>query len=813
MKEVVIIDAARTPIGKYKGSLSSVSAVELGKTVVKQIIDRNEINTKDIKQVIFGNVLQAGLGQNPARQIALGAGLSETIPAMTINEVCGSGMKAVILAEQLIQLGKAEIVVAGGVESMTQAPKIKKYLAETNTYDTSTSSMWNDGLKDAFTQEPMGVTAEKVAKQFKISRVAQDEFALKSHLKAAKAQKEGLFAQEILPIRLESGEVIDEDEGISSEMTLDHLETLKPAFEENGTVTAGNSSTINDGAAVLILASKSYAIEQGLPYLATIKDYTEIGIDPSIMGVSPVKAVGQLLENNQLKISDIDLFEINEAFAATSIAVTNELGLPEDKVNTKGGGIALGHPIGASGARVITTLAHSLKAKGKQYGIASLCVGGGLGLALLIECQTETDTQRKFYQLSREERLQKLEDAGTIDRESKNELLYNVALPADIANNLIENQISEISIPLGIAQNFVVNDAEFVIPMATEEPSVIAAASNGARIVKIAGGFRASVSQRLMRGQIVFYDVEDENELRRLIESREAEIFEVARQSYPSIIKRGGGLEKMSIRWLAASQFLSLDLFIDVKDAMGANIVNTILEAVAERLQQELPNEKILFSILSNYSTESLVTATCEIPFSLLNKGEISGKLVAEKIVQASELAKVDPYRAATHNKGIMNGIDAVVLATGNDTRAIAAACHAYAVKEGQYRGLSCWSMKEETLVGTLTVPLAIATVGGATNVLPKAKIALEILKVDSAISLMEVIAALGLAQNLAALKALVTEGIQKGHMSMQSRSLALTVGAIGDEVGKVTALLENQKPLNQEIARAILKKVRLAEK
>ncbi|ALS38849.1 3-hydroxy-3-methylglutaryl-CoA reductase [Enterococcus rotai] len=430
-----------------------------------------------------------------------------------------------------------------------------------------------------------------------------------------------------------------------------------------------------------------------------------------------------------------------------------------------------------------------------------------------MECQTETDTQRKFYQLSREERLQKLEDAGTIDRESKNELLYNVALPADIANNLIENQISEISIPLGIAQNFVVNDAEFVIPMATEEPSVIAAASNGARIVKIAGGFRASVSQRLMRGQIVFYDVEDENELRRLIESREAEIFEVARQSYPSIIKRGGGLEKMSIRWLAASQFLSLDLFIDVKDAMGANIVNTILEAVAERLQQELPNEKILFSILSNYSTESLVTATCEIPFSLLNKGEISGKLVAEKIVQASELAKVDPYRAATHNKGIMNGIDAVVLATGNDTRAIAAACHAYAVKEGQYRGLSCWSMKEETLVGTLTVPLAIATVGGATNVLPKAKIALEILKVDSAISLMEVIAALGLAQNLAALKALVTEGIQKGHMSMQSRSLALTVGAIGDEVGKVTALLENQKPLNQEIARAILKKVRLAEK
>lgn len=809
MEEVVIIDALRTPIGKYKGSLSSVSAVELGKTVVKQIIDKNKINPDEIKQVIFGNVLQAGLGQNPARQIALGAGLSERIPAMTINEVCGSGMKSVILAEQLIQLGKAELVIAGGVESMTQAPKIKKFLPKENSYDTATSSMWNDGLKDAFTQEPMGITAENVAKKYGISRLEQDTYALTSQQRAAKAQKDHLFAEEIVPITLASGEVVEHDEGINSLATMAQLAELRPAFEEDGTVTAGNSSTINDGAAVLILASKRYALANGLPYLATIKDSTEIGIDPSVMGVAPIVAIQELLDKNQLKNEDIDLFEINEAFAATSLAVAKELKLPEEKVNPKGGGIALGHPIGASGARILTTLAHSLKTEQKKYGIASLCVGGGIGLAVLLECPTEKQVDRKFYQLSRAERLNTLEQTGNITPQVKNDLLQQVVLPDDVANNLIENQISEISIPLGVGQNFVVNGNEVLVPMATEEPSVVAAASNGARLAKASGGFTSLVNQRLMRGQIVFYDVADEHALRKMIEEKEADLFEIAMQSYPSIIARGGGLKSLTTRWFAVDRFLSLDLVIDVKDAMGANIVNTILEAVADNLRQELPNEQILFSILSNYATESLVTSTCKIPFDTLG---VAGKEIAEKIVQASNLAKVDPYRAATHNKGIMNGIDAVVLATGNDTRAVAAACHAYAVKEGQYQGLSEWSIKDEALIGTLTVPLAIATVGGATNVLPKAQLSLALLNVDSAKTLMEIIAAVGLAQNLAALKALVTEGIQKGHMSLQLRSLVLSIGAKGAEIDQVIALLKHQKPLNQAVAQAALNQVRAAQ-
>ncbi len=385
------------------------------------------------------------------------------------------------------------------------------------------------------------------------------------------------------------------------------------------------------------------------------------------------------------------------------------------------------------------------------------------------------------------------------------QILEETVLDAALADNLIENQISEFELPMGLAQNFVINGKKLLVPMVTEEPSVIAAASNGA---KIAGNFQTVLSERLMRGQIVFYDVDQADHLMQTIEENQAGIFRAAKEAYPSIIKRGGGLRQVSSRAFEAEGFVSVDFKVDVKDAMGANIVNAILEGVANLFRTWFPEQKILFSILSNYATESLVKVSCEIPVERLSKGN-NGQEVAEKIQAASRFSKIDPYRAATHNKGIMNGINAVVLATGNDTRAVASGIHAYASKEGSYQGLAKWDVKDGLLLGSLELPLPVATVGGAVKVLPKAQAALELLEITEAKELAQVMAAVGLAQNLAALRALVSEGIQQGHMSLQVRALAMTVGAKDEEITILSEKLRREKVMNQAIAEKLLLEIR----
>lgn len=407
--------------------------------------------------------------------------------------------------------------------------------------------------------------------------------------------------------------------------------------------------------------------------------------------------------------------------------------------------------------------------------------------------------KKKFYQMTAKERMATLQIS-----EESHETLKKMALDPVVADNLIENQISEFEIPMGIAQNFVINDQSYLVPMATEEPSVIAAASNGA---KMAQNFHAVITERLMRGQIVFYDVENPSALTAFIGQQEAAIFEAAASSYPSIIKRGGGLRKLSTR-IFEKGFVSVDFQIDVKDAMGANIVNAILEGVTALFHDWLPEANILFSILSNYTTESLVTVSCDIPVAGLSKTG-NGLEVAEKIEKASQFSKLDPYRAATHNKGIMNGVEAVVLATGNDSRAVNAGAHAYAAKSGRYKGLATWTVENQVLHGQLTLPLPVATVGGGTKVLAKAQAALDILKVTKAEDLAKIIAAVGLAQNLAALRALVSEGIQKGHMSLQARSLAMSIGATAAELPVLTEKLRQSKLMNQAIAQELLNQIR----
>lgn len=408
--------------------------------------------------------------------------------------------------------------------------------------------------------------------------------------------------------------------------------------------------------------------------------------------------------------------------------------------------------------------------------------------------------KKKFYQMSPAERLDFLD----LKSETR-QILEETVLDAALADNLIENQISEFELPMGLAQNFVINGKKFLVPMVTEEPSVIAAASNGA---KIAGNFQTVLSERLMRGQIVFYDVDQADHLMQTIEENQAGIFRAAKEAYPSIVKRGGGLRQVSSRAFEAEGFVSVDFKMDVKDAMGANIVNAILEGVANLFRTWFPEQKILFSILSNYATESLVKVSCEIPVERLSKGN-NGQEVAEKIQAASRFSKIDPYRAATHNKGIMNGINAVVLATGNDTRAVASGIHAYASKEGSYQGLAKWDVKDGLLLGNLELPLPVATVGGAVKVLPKAQAALELLEITEAKELAQVMAAVGLAQNLAALRALVSEGIQQGHMSLQVRALAMTVGAKDEEITILSEKLRREKVMNQAIAEKLLLEIR----
>lgn len=375
MKEIVIIDALRTPVGKYDGALAEYSAEKLGTHVVSALLSKNKNIKTDVEQVIFGNVLQAGNGQNIARQIAINSGLSTSVPASTINEVCGSGMKAVILAKQLLQLGEAEVVIAGGTESMSNAPILKNRNTEEETL-----SMLSDGLIDAFSGISMGIIGETIAEQFDVSRADQDLFAQNSQEKAVAASQAGIFNDEIVAL----GELsVDETPRPSS--SLEKLATLRTAFKENGTVTAGNSSPVNDGASALILATKEYAEKHGISYLAELVESAEVGIDPAIMGVSPIDAIQKLVQRSGVQLSEIDLFEINEAFAASSIAVNRELGLKDSQVNIYGGAIALGHAIGSSGAKILTTLGYALKREQKRYGIASLCIGGGLGLAILLK--------------------------------------------------------------------------------------------------------------------------------------------------------------------------------------------------------------------------------------------------------------------------------------------------------------------------------------------------------------------------------------------------------------------------------------------
>ncbi len=375
VKEIVIIDALRTPVGKYDGALAEYSAEKLGTHVVSALLSKNKNIKSDVEQVIFGNVLQAGNGQNIARQIAINSGLSTSVPASTINEVCGSGMKAVILAKQLLQLGEAEVVIAGGTESMSNAPILKNRKTEEETL-----SMLSDGLIDAFSGISMGIIGETIAEQFDVSRADQDLFAQNSQEKAVAASQAGIFNDEIVALGKLS---VDETPRPSS--SLEKLATLRTAFKENGTVTAGNSSPVNDGASALILATKEYAKKHGISYLAELVESAEVGIDPAIMGVSPIDAIQKLVQRSGVQLLEIDLFEINEAFAASSIAVNRELGLKDSQVNIYGGAIALGHAIGSSGAKILTTLGYALKREQKRYGIASLCIGGGLGLAILLK--------------------------------------------------------------------------------------------------------------------------------------------------------------------------------------------------------------------------------------------------------------------------------------------------------------------------------------------------------------------------------------------------------------------------------------------
>ncbi|MFC4771874.1 hydroxymethylglutaryl-CoA reductase, degradative [Enterococcus hermanniensis] len=805
MEEVVILSAVRTPIGRYKGKLADVSAVELGAIVIEEALKRSELKAEQVEQVFMGNVLQAGNGQNVARQSAIKAGLSYEVPATTINEVCGSGMKSIIFAMQQILLGDAKVVIAGGTESMSQAPKFTRFDYTTQEWQEPKSSMIYDGLTDAFSGKHMGLTAEKVAVEYKVTREMQDQYAFDSQMKAAAARKNGKFDSEIVAVPLSDGSLFIEDEGIRADTTLEKISSLKPVFKEDGVVTAANASTLNDGASAVILASKSYAIEQGLDYLAIIEGYSEVGIDPSIMGVAPIFAINKLMAKTARSIEDIDLFQINEAFASASVAVLKELQLPAEKVNIYGGAIALGHPIGASGTRIVTTLLSELYQEDKQRGIASLCIGGGLGLALLLKkSESQEIIKKKFYQMTQSERLAKLVKEKHLSVKEAAQLINETTLPAGVATNLIENQISEYSIPLGLAQNFIINGKEKLIPMATEEPSVIAAASNAGKIVANSGGFKTTVINQEMIGQIVLRNVEDAENDRKVILANEKVLFKVAEESYPSIYRRGGGLRSITIR-IFEKGYLSIDLAVETLDAMGANILNTILEAVAGEIENILPNSDVLFSILSNYATKSLVEARCEITLKSI------GEKVAEKIVAASEFSKLDPYRATTHNKGIMNGIDAVVLATGNDTRAVGAAVHAYAARNGRYEGLTDWWIDGETLHGKLVVPMKVGIVGGATKVLPKAQTSLKLLAINSAAELSEVIVATGLAQNLAAVRALVTDGIQKGHMAMQSRSLAITAGARDEEIIRVSKELRNAKQMNLAEAEAIIKKIRQA--
>ncbi|UXR33328.1 thiolase family protein [Staphylococcus simulans] len=380
MSKIAIVSAKRTPVGKFRGKLRDYSAVQLGTIALEAAIDAINLPKDKIENVIFGNVLQAGNGQNPARQILVNAGLPTSTPGMTINEVCGSGLKAVILGKQLIQLGEAKVVAVGGIESMTNAPKLVLPGQEK-----PVPSFMHDGLTDAFENVPMGITAERIADKYEVTREQQDAFAVNSHQKAYEASQAGKYQAEMIPLTDADGEEMTMDEGIRGNSNVEKLSTLDTIFKEDGTVTAGNASSINDGASALILMDEDYARENGYEIMGILGDYAEVGCDPEIMGIAPYYAVSKLLEKTNQTIDDIDLVEMTEAFSVQSIAVKENLNIPDEKLNIYGGAVAIGHPIGASGARLVTSLVHELHQENKHNGIATACIGGGLGIALEVE--------------------------------------------------------------------------------------------------------------------------------------------------------------------------------------------------------------------------------------------------------------------------------------------------------------------------------------------------------------------------------------------------------------------------------------------
>ena len=385
LKEVVIVSAVRTPIGTYKGSLKKIRSNQLGSIVIKEVLKKSKFNNDEVDEVIMGQVLTAGEGQNPARQAAVNAGIPISKPAYIVNQVCGSGLRAVISGFQSIKLGESKNVISGGQENMSIAPhsiffRDKENITEKDLSDT----MINDGLIDAFNNYHMGVTAENISRKFDISRVEQDQYAFNSQKKTELAIINDKFEDEIIKINHENG-MLNKDEHPRIGLKISDLEKLTTVFKDNGTVTPGNSSGINDGAAALFLTSKEEAEKKSIEPLAKIVSWASVGVDPSLMGLGPIEAVREATKKANWNLNEIDLFEINEAFAAQSIAVIRELGIDQKKVNVNGGAIALGHPIGASGARILVTLIHELKRQKKNKGCATLCIGGGMGIALCIE--------------------------------------------------------------------------------------------------------------------------------------------------------------------------------------------------------------------------------------------------------------------------------------------------------------------------------------------------------------------------------------------------------------------------------------------
>lgn len=391
MKEIVIASGVRTAIGSFGGVLSNVSAVDMGAAVIKEALSRANLDPNMVNEVYMGCVLQAGLGQGVARQAAIKAGIPQEVPATTINMLCGSGLKTVSMAAQTIIAGDNDIVVVGGTENMSQSPYLVPNarwgarMGNSNMVD----SMINDGLMDAFNNYHMGITAENLAEKYSLTREDQDEFATASQNKAEKAMLEGKFKDEIVPIEIPQRKgnpiIVDTDEYPKAGMTVESLGKLKPAFKKDGTVTAGNASGINDGAAALVLMTKEKAEELGIEPLATLVSYSSAGVDPAIMGIGPVPATEMALKKAKLTIDDMDLIEANEAFAAQALSVGKELGWDKNKVNVNGGAIALGHPIGASGARILVTLLYEMKRRTAEYGLATLCIGGGMGTAVIVK--------------------------------------------------------------------------------------------------------------------------------------------------------------------------------------------------------------------------------------------------------------------------------------------------------------------------------------------------------------------------------------------------------------------------------------------